>query len=325
MAPDEQLRRRILGWGLAGVLAPQAVLAQDDRPIEWVVGYAAGGGSDAVARVVAESMSRSLQRRIVVVNKPGAATNIAADYVAKSKDLGHVMLTADFATLAANPALFSKLPYDPEKDFAPVGMLGRFPMMLVVAPSVPARSFQAFLAWARKRPGGTSYASAGTGSPHHLAAELLRERTGLVLTHIPYRGAAPALQDLLGGQVAFMMVDTASVMPYVTSGRLKAIAIASAARHPLLPEVATLAEQGLKDFEAYAWQGLVVPAQTPPATTEAFHRALLQALGSESVLARLNALGVEPLAGTPAAMSAYIRSERERWGRLIRDNHIKLD
>jgi len=187
MAPDEQLRRRLLGWGLAGVLAPQAVLAQDDRPIEWVVGYAAGGGSDAVARVVAESMSRSLQRRIVV------------------------------------------------------------------------------------------------------------------------------------------MVDTASALPYVTSGRLRAIAIASAARHPLLPEVATLAEQGLKDFEAYARQGLVVPVQTPPATTEAFHRALLQALGSESVLVRLQALGVEPLAGTPAAMSAYVRSERERWGRLIRDNHIKLD
>jgi tripartite-type tricarboxylate transporter receptor subunit TctC len=313
--------------GFAAVLLSAALpaFAQDAKPIEWVVGYAAGGGSDTVARTVAEAMGKTLGQTLVVNNKPGAATNIAADYVAKSKDPAHVMLTADFATLAANPALFAKLPYDAEKDFAPVGLLARFPLVLVAAPNVPAANFKEFVAWAKGNASGTNYASAGTGSPHHLATELLRERTGLKLVHTPYRGAAPAVQDLLGGQVPFGLMDTASVLQHIASGKLKALGVASAARLKSLPDVPTLAEQGLAGFEAYAWQGLVVPAGASPETVARLNKALVAALDSPAVKERFQSLALDPLPGTPTQMAAYARSERERWGKLIRDNGIKLD
>ena len=174
---------------------------------------------------------KNLARPIVITNKPGAATNIAADYAARSKDYGNIMLTADFATLAANPFLFSKLSYNAEKDLAPVGMLARFPLVLVVGPQVPVKNFKEFIAWAKSQPGGVNYASAGAGSPHHLATELLREKTGVAMTHVAYRGAAPAMQDILGGQVPFMMVDTASGNQFVLAGKVKAIGVASAKPH----------------------------------------------------------------------------------------------
>ena len=316
-------RRSILA--ALALAAPLVAAAQDSKPIEWVVGYAAGGGSDAVARTVAEAMAKPLGRTIIVNNKPGAATNIAADYVAKSKDLGNIMFTADFATLAANPWLFSKLPYDPVKDFTPVGMLARFPMILVVAPNVPAKNLAEFTAWAKSQPGGVSYASAGAGSPHHLSGELLRERTGLNLQHVPYRGAAPAVQDLMGGQIPVGLMDSAAVSQAIASGKLRAIGVATPARLKTMPEVPTLAEQGLTGFEAYAWQGLVVPAGTPPEVTAKLAKALQEALESTSVKARFQTLALEPLPGTPQQMASYVAAERERWGKLIKANNIRLD
>lgn len=319
-----QSTRRSIMAALA-LAAPIVAGAQDSKPIEWVVGYAAGGGSDAVARTVAEAMTKPLARTIVVNNKPGAATNIAADYVAKSKDLGNIMFTADFATLAANSWLFSKLPYDPAKDFTPVGMLARFPMILVVAPNVPAKNFAEFKAWAKSQPGGVSYASAGAGSPHHLTGELLRERTGLNLQHVPYRGAAPAVQDLMGGQIPVGLMDSAAVSQSIASGKLRAIGVATPTRLKTMPEVPTLAEQGLSGFEAYAWQGLVVPAGTNPEVTANLSKALQEALESTPVKARFQTLALEPLPGTPQQMASYAAAERERWGKLIKANNIRLD
>ena len=316
-------RRGALALAAAAAVLPASLLAQDARPIEWVVGYAAGGGSDAVARTVAEAMSKTLGQGIVINNKPGAATNIAASYVANAKD--PMLFTADFATLAANPWLFAKLPYNAEKDFVPVGMLARFPLLLVVAPNVPARNFREFVAWVKAQSGAVSYASAGVGSPHHLATELLRERTGLKLQHVAYRGAAPAVQDLLGGQVPFGLIDTASVQQYVATGKLRALGVASPARIATLPEVPTLAEQGLTDFSAFAWQGLVVPASTPPETVAKYSKALQAALESAPVKARFQALGLEALPGTPQQMASYTRHERDRWGKLVQSAGIKLD
>ena len=315
-------RLALIGAALGFSLAAQA---QDSRPLEWVVGYAAGGGSDIVARSVAEQMAKALGQPLVINNKPGAATNIAADYVAKSKDPTHTLLTADFATLAANPSLFSQLPDDAEKDFAPVGLLARFPLFQVVAPNVTASNYTEFVAWAQASGAPVSYASAGAGSPHHLATELLRERTGLKFSHVPYRGAAPAVQDLLGGQVPFGLMDSASVQQYIASGKLKAIGVASPQRLKTMAEVPTLAEQGLKGFEAYAWQGLVVPASTPPEQVARLNKALVAALDSTPVKARFQTLSLEALPGTPQQMAAYAKAERERWGKLIRDNGIKLD
>lgn len=316
---------RLFLTGLALAATTHLAIAQDTKPIEWVVGYAAGGGSDSVARATAEAMSKSLARPVVINNKPGAATNIAADYVARSKDYGSVMLTADFATLAANPFLFSRLSYNAEKDLAPVGMLARFPLVLVVGPQVPAKNFKEFIAWAKAQPGGVNYASAGAGSPHHLATELLREKTAIAMTHVAYRGAAPAMQDILGGQVPFMMVDTASGNQFVLAGKVKAIGVASAKRIATLPDVPTLVEQGLSDFEAYAWQGLAVPSGTPADTVAKLNKALVDALNSTAVQARFQALGVEGLPGTPNDMAKYVKDERERWGRLIKANSIRID
>jgi tripartite-type tricarboxylate transporter receptor subunit TctC len=318
-------RRTALALAAAAAVLPASLLAQDSRPIEWVVGYAAGGGSDAVARTVAEAMGKTLGQAIVINNKPGAATNIAAAYVANAKDNGHVLFTADFATLAANPWLFAKLPYNADKDFVPVGMLARFPLLLVVAPNVPAKNLQEFLAWAKAQPGPVSYASAGVGSPHHLATEMLRERTGLKLQHVAYRGAAPAVQDLLGGQVPFGLIDTASVQQYVATGKLRALGVASAARLATLPEIPTLAEQGVTDFTAFAWQGLVVPAGTPADVVAKYSKALQAALDSTPVKARFQALGLEGMPGTPQQMASYTRQERDRWGKLVQSAGIKLD
>ena len=317
-------RRSVLQAGLLAAAVPGLAFAQNSRPIEWVVGYAAGGGSDVVARTVADAMSKSLNQPIVINNKPGAATNIAAGYVANSKDYGHVMLSADFATLAVNSWLFAKLPYEPVKDFQPVGMLARFPMLLVISPNVPAKNLTEFLAWAKAN-GPVTYASAGVGSPHHLAAELFRERTGLSLQHAPYRGAAPAVQDLMGGQIPFGFIDTASVQQYIVTGKLRALGVASPSRLATMPDVPTIGEQGVKDFTAYAWQGLVVPTGTSAEVVSKLSISLQDALNSTQVKARFQTLALEGMPGTPQQMTAYVDAERERWGKVIKANSIRLD
>jgi tripartite-type tricarboxylate transporter receptor subunit TctC len=235
------------------------------------------------------------------------------------------MLTADTATLAANPSLYARLPYNAERDFAPVGLIARFPMLLVVNPALPVKNLKEFLAWARQQGGGANYASPGAGTPHHLAAELFAERTGLKLVHIPYRGAAPAVQDVVGGQVPFMFVDTAAGYAHILSGRLRAIGVASPKRLAAFDTVPTLAEQGLKGYEAYAWQGLVVPAGTPADIVAALNKALNAALDTTAVKARFQTLGLEATPGTPAQMAAYARAEREKWGQVIRASNIHLD
>ena len=304
---------------------PLVALSYPDKPIEWVVPYPAGGGSDVVARTLAEPMGKTLGQTIIVNNKPGAATNIGADYAAKAKPDGHVMLTADTATLAANPSLYAKLPYNAEKDLSPVGLIARFPILLVVNTSVPAKNLSDFIAWAKTQSGGVNYASPGAGSPHHLAAELFRERSGIMLTHVPYRGLAPAVQDVIGGQVPFMFVDTAGGYPHILSGKLRPIGVASPARLKSFNDIPTLAEQGLKGFEAYAWQGLAVPAGTPADVVTQLNKALISALDSTAVKARFQTLGLEATPGTPQQMAAYARAEREKWGQLIRARGIKLD
>lgn len=310
-----------LGLALGGT----ALAAANDKPLEWVVGYAAGGGSDVVARTIAESMGSSLGRAIIINNKPGAGTNIAAEYVARSKDYGNLVFSADFATLAANPFLFSKLSYNAEKDFQPVGLLVRFPMFLVVSNQVPVSNYKEFVAWAKVQSEGVNWASAGPGSPHHLVGELFREQSGLRLTHVPYRGAAPAIADVVGGQVPAMWVDSATAYPFLNGGKLKAIGVASPQRVATMPEVPTLNEQGLKGFEGYAWQGLVVPTGTPSEVVNNLSKALQAALNATAVKARLQALGVEPLPGTPAQMASYAKAEREKWGRVIKQVGVKLD
>jgi tripartite-type tricarboxylate transporter receptor subunit TctC len=295
------------------------------RPIEWVVPYPPGGGSDVVARSLTEAMGKALGQSVIINNKPGAATNIGADYVAHAKPDGYTVLTGDTATLAANPALYSKLNYSAEKDLTPIGLLARFPMILVVNPAVPVKNLAEFMAWAKAQKAGVNYATPGAGSPHHLATELFRNKTGLNLVHVPYRGAAPAVQDVAGGQLPFMFVDTASGMGFINAGRLRAIGIASPKRVKNFETIPTLDEQGLKGFEAYAWQGLAAPTGTPPEVIAKLNKALVDALNSTPVKARFQVLGLEPTPSTPAQMAIYAKAEREKWADVIRSSGIKLD
>ena len=235
------------------------------------------------------------------------------------------MFSADFATLAANPFLFSKLSDNAEKDFQPVGLLVRFPMFLVVSNSVPAKNLKEFMAWAKGQADGVNWASAGPGSPHHLVGELFREQSGLKLTHVPYRGAAPAIQDVIGGQVPAMWIDSATVYPFLAGNKVRAIGVASPQRVATMPDVPTISEQGLQGFEGFAWQGLVVPTGAPADVVASFSKALQTALADTRTKARLQALGVEPMPGTAAQMGSFARTEREKWGRVITKVGVKLD
>lgn len=296
-----------------------------DQVIRWVVPYPAGGGTDNLARSLAESMRAGLGQQIIIDNRPGAATNIGADMVARSKPDGYTIMSADNALLFFNEHLFRKLSFSPEKDFTYVGAIGRFPLLLVVHPDFPAKTLAEFLTYARSNPGKVSYASVGNGSPHHLAMELFKSRTGVTMTHIPYKGAAPAMQDLMGGQVPAMFLDLASGISHVKAGKVRALAIGSATRSAAVPDVPTLAESGVSNVEVFALQGVLGPAGLPEPVVQRLNSELNKALGDPDVLKRFSDFGFEPLKTTPQEFKSLARSEAAKWGPVIRQANIVLD
>ena len=326
------MQRRTLLSALAAAGATTAApwaLAQQaawpDQPLRWVVPYPAGGGTDVLARTVAEAMRQTLGQQIIVDNRPGASTNIGGQAVATAKPDGYTFMSADNAILAYNEHLFTKLPFNPEKDFTYVGGISRFPLALVVNPAFEAKTVKEFLAYARANPGKLNYASPGNGSPHHLAMEMFKNRTKTFLTHIPYRGAAPALQDVMGGQVPCMFLDLAAGLPVITSGKVRALAIGSAKRVAALPDVPTLAEAGVPNTEVFAFQGILAPAGLPAAITARLNGDLNKALLNPAVVKRMNDFGMEALPGTPEQFRAMARAESKRWGEIIKAAGVKLD
>ncbi|MDP3228881.1 MAG: tripartite tricarboxylate transporter substrate binding protein [Acidovorax sp.] len=303
----------------------QSASTWPDQPLRWVVPYPAGGGTDVLARTVAEAMRQTLGQQIIVDNRPGASTNIGGQAVATAKPDGNTFMSADNAILAFNEHLFSKLPFHPEKDFTYVGGISRFPLALVVHPSFEAKTVKEFLAYARANPGKLNYASPGNGSPHHLAMEMFKNRTSTFLTHIPYRGAAPAMQDVMGGQVPCMFLDLAAGLPVIQSGKVRALAIGSAKRVAALPDVPTLAEAGVPNTEVYAFQGILAPAGLPAAITARLNGDLNKALLNPAVVKRMADFGMEPLPGTPEQFRAMARAESKRWGEIIKAAGVKLD
>ena len=295
------------------------------NPVRWVVPYPPGGGTDVLARTVAEAMRKSLNQTIVVDNRPGASTNIGGQMVASAKADGYTIMSADNAILAFNEHLFSKLPFNPEKDFTYIGGISRFPLALVVHPGFEAQTLKDFIAYAKANPGKLNYASPGNGSPHHLAMEMFKLRTGTFITHIPYRGAAPAMQDVMGGQVPCMFLDLAAGLPVIQSGKVRALAIGSAQRATQLPHVPTLAEGGVKNSEVFAFQGLLAPAGLPPAITARLNGDLNKALDSTAVKKRMADFSMEAMPGTPEQFKAFARAESKRWGEIIRTANIRLD
>jgi len=303
----------------------QQAQAFPTKSVRWVVPYAAGGGSDFLARTIGQTWSTQAGQPVLVDNKPGGNTAIAAADVARSPADGYTVLSADNGTLVFNPVLYKSLSYSPTKDLAPVTLMGRFPMILVVGPSMPVKDAKDFIAQAKAKPGGLNYGSAGAGSPHHLAMELLKSQTGIEMVHAPYRGAAPALADVAGGQIPAMMVDLAAGAGFIKGGKVKAIAVANATRLPQLPDVPTFAELGYKNVEAAALVGMVVPANTPAATIAAMNKQVVAAINDPAVHKRLVDFGVEPVGNTPAQFAELLKSESDKWQKLIRDLKITLD
>jgi tripartite-type tricarboxylate transporter receptor subunit TctC len=297
-----------------------------DRTVKWIVPYAAGGGSDVLARLVGAGLSNRLGQPVVIDNRPGGATNIGAEAAVKSAPDGYTVFTADNGTLVFNPALFRRLPYDVDRDFRPVGLLARFHLVLSVTRGSGIRSARDLLDRAKAEPGSISYGSAGSGSPHHLTMARLARETGAELTHVPYRGSAPALNDLLAGSVEAMVVDHAAGGEHLRSGRVRPLAVCSAAPVEGLPGVPTVQEAlGLRGFEAYAWQGLVLPKRTPDPVAARLSSELSAVLRDEATAARMRELGVEPLPGGPGEFQALLEAERAVWVPLIRDLGITLD
>jgi tripartite-type tricarboxylate transporter receptor subunit TctC len=308
--------------------APTAALAQDHFPsrnVRWIVPYAAGGGSDFLARTIGQAWGGQVHQPIVVDNRPGGNTAIGASETARAPADGYTVLSADNGTLIFNPVLYKSLSYNPGKDLAPVTLMGRFPMILVAGPSTQARTAREFLAEAKASKDGINYASAGAGSPHHLAMELLKSEAGLRLTHAPYRGAAPALADVAGGQIPVMMVDLAAGAGFIKGGKVRPLAVANATRLPQLPEVPTFGELGLSQVQAAALVGMVAPARTPASVVATLNKQVVAAINEPTVRQKLIDFGVEPVGNTPEQFQALIASESTRWHKLIKDLNITLD
>jgi len=319
------LQRAVLVVVLALIAAGAGAQSYPTKPIRLVVPFPAGGTTDILAREVGQRLSLSLGQSVVVDNRPGAGGNIGSELVAKSAPDGYTLLMATVGTHAINPSLYAKMPYDHVKDFAPVVLVAGVPNVLEVTPSLPVNSVADLIKLAKEKPGQINFASSGNGTSIHLSGELFKTMAGVDMTHVPYKGSAPALTDLIGGQVQVMFDNLPSSLPQIKAGKLRAIAVTSAERAPALPNVPTIAESGLPGFEATSWFGLVAPAGTPPAIIARINADVNQWLQSPEAREKLLAQGAAAAGGTPEQFAAYIRTETEKWARVVKASGAKVD
>lgn len=307
--------------GVAGV----AHAAWPEQPVRWVVPYPAGGGTDVIARTVAIELEKELGQTLVIENKPGGGTSIGATTVANSDPNGYVLGTADSGTLAYNPSLYKKLTYDPAK-FTYIGGLARFPLVLAVPADSPYQTLAELVETAKKEPGKLSASSAGAGSPHHLALERFKQITGTDILHVPYRGAAPALQDLIGKRVDLMFADLGSGLSNIQAGKVRVLAVAVPERlSAVLPDAPTMNESGVPDFVAYAWQGLVGPENLPEEVVSKVSNDLQKVLANEELKQKIHAMGIEVMPMNAEEFKAYSDKERADWAKVIEAGNITLD
>jgi tripartite-type tricarboxylate transporter receptor subunit TctC len=323
------LNRWLVAAALVGAVpGAQGAAAQSDypnRPLRLIVPYAAGGGTDFFARLVGGGMSTALGQQVVVENLPGAGTLMGAELTARAAPDGYTFLLGDTSTYASNPSLYQKLPYDPQKDFSPISLTGRFAVVLLVnTDKLKVSSLKELVAEAKKNPGKIDYASSGLGSPFHLAAELFAQTAGIQINHVPYKGAGPAIQDLVAGQMGMMFVDFATARGQLAHKQIKVIAVCSPSEFYALPGVPTVAAS-YPGFEAWAWQGFVAPAGAPQAIIMKLHDAYLAAVEDKETRAKLKGAGIDLLQSSPQDMANYIRSETEKWAKVIHAANIKLD
>ena len=294
------------------------------KPITLVVTYPAGGGADTMARLIAPKLGEALGQPVIIENKPGASGQIGAAAVAKATPDGYTLML-DASSFAVNPALFPRLPYDSDKAFRPVGVIALFPNVLLVNPSVPAASVKELVALAKAKKNGVSYASSGNGSAQHLAGAMFESAAGVDMLHVPYKGGAPALNDVIGGQVPVFFGNLASTLQHVQAGKLKPLAVTSARRSPILPAVPTMAEAGVAGYEVYEWNVLFAPAGTSEAIIGKLAAALQKTLDAADVKARIAQLGGEIQTARPDAAQLFVRQQTTLWARLVRERGISVD
>jgi tripartite-type tricarboxylate transporter receptor subunit TctC len=316
-----------LSGGLVSVVAPQAraQAAYPSRNIKLLVPYPAGGTTDLLGRLVADQIKSGLNAVVVVENKPGAATTIGAEQVARSEPDGYTIMIATSTTLAINKSLYKKLPYDPVKDFAAISLVAAVPFALIINPGIPAKTLAEFIAYAKANP-GLAYGSAGNGSPHHLGAEMLRSEAGIDIRHVPYRGSVPAMLDVIAGHIPFMVVDLQPALQQIREGKIRVLGVTTSKRVAAAPDIPTLAEGGLPGYELVAWQGIVAPSGTPRPIVDALAAQIAKLLSDPETKAKLTTLSLEALPGsTPDSFAAFIKSEVDRWADIVKKSGAELE
>ena len=309
----------------AALTAVAQTAAFPSRPVTLIVPFPPGGGTDTGARIVAQKLSAKWGQQVIVENKGGAAGSIGADLVAKAKPDGYTILMGNIGTQAINPSLYKKLPYDPDKAFAPISLVAELPLAMMVNPQVPAKTAKEFIAYAKSRPGQLSYSSSGAGGAPHLAAEMFKLATGSFIVHVPYRGGGPAVQDLIAGHVQLSFMTVLEASGHIKAGKLRALAVTSARRVSALADVPTLAESAAPGFDSISWIGLLAPAGTPKEIVEKISADTRDVIAAEDVNARLIELGAIPAANTPSQFGALIDKDRARYAKIIQERGITVD
>ena len=318
-------------WMVAGSLSLTAVLAQAQtagypvKPVRWVVPFPPGGSADIMGRMIGQDLARALGQQVVIENRAGASAIVGSEYVAKSPADGYTLLQANVSQMTIHPSLYPRLPYDPLKDFAPVTVLGIVTSVMVTTPSLPVASVRDLVAMAKKRPGQLNFTSSGAGSSTHLTGELLKQRAGIAMTHINYKGSGPALTDVMAGFVEIMFENLPSALPFINANKLKVLAVTGKDRSPVVKSVPTLAESGFPGFDMVSWQALVAPAGTPRAVVDRLNAEVAKVLKTPEMKEKMTGLGTDIVANSPEQFAQYLREETAKWSKIVRDAGIKLE
>lgn len=319
------IRQLALAFAAAAML-PAAAMAQDypTKPIKIIVGYTPGGTTDIIARIIGKRLSEKLGQPVIVENRPGAGGNIGAEVVAKSAPDGYTLELGTAGNMTVNPWIYKNMTFDTIKDFQPISLIATLPNLMVVNPKVPAKTVQEFVAWAKSRPGKVFFGSTGTGNTPHMTGELFNIVTGLSMTHVPYKGSAPALTDLIGGEGVQVMFDNMpAAIGHVRSGSLRALAVTSPKRVASEPNIPTVAELGYPDFQVVTWFGLFAPAGTPQPVVDRLNREVAEAVRTPEIKKQLNDLGAEPISNSPSEFAELVKSDKERWGKVVKTAKIQ--
>jgi tripartite-type tricarboxylate transporter receptor subunit TctC len=295
------------------------------RPVKWIVPFAAGGTTDILARIIGEKLAVALGQPVVVENRPGAGGGVGADQVAKAAPDGYTIMGGTISTHAINASLYKNLPYDPVRDFAPITLIVRLPNMLVVNPDVPAKDVRELIALLKANPGKYTFASSGNGTSQHLSGELFKSMTGVEMQHIPYKGSPPALQDVVSGQVTMTFDNITTAWPLVKGGKLRALAVTTAKRSPIAPDVPTLAEAGLAGYEIGSWQGVFAPAGVPAEIVKRLNAEIVRIINSQEIRQKLIDMGAEPAPNSPEEFAAMVKTEVAKWSDVVRKSGAVVD